>query len=159
MPRGISKLVSLQELSVFVVGKQDRVEHCASISELEHLKLVGELEIKGLENVTSPVDAKAANLIEKNLRNLKLEWNVLSAEEGTDSTVLPVEEIETVLENLQPHQKLENLEIGGYGGGKFPSWMMNRIGSCLPNLLQIELADMPDAAHFRSWGNFLFLKN
>ncbi|OAY76173.1 Disease resistance protein TAO1 [Ananas comosus] len=54
MPRGIGKLVSLQELSVFVVGKQDRVEHCASISELEHLKLVGTLRIKGLENVTSP---------------------------------------------------------------------------------------------------------
>nr|CAD1828956.1 unnamed protein product [Ananas comosus var. bracteatus] len=88
MPRGIDKLVSLQELSVFVVGKHDHVEHCASISELEHLKLVGELEIKGLENVTSPVDAKAANLIEKNLRSLKLEWNVLSVEEGMD-TILP----------------------------------------------------------------------
>ncbi|OAY76188.1 Disease resistance protein TAO1 [Ananas comosus] len=72
MPRGIGKLVSLQKLPVFVVGKQDRVEHCASISELEHLKLVDELWIKGLENVTSPVDAKAANLIEKNLRSLKL---------------------------------------------------------------------------------------
>ncbi|OAY76178.1 Disease resistance protein TAO1 [Ananas comosus] len=94
MPRGIGKLVSLQKLSVFVVGKQDCIEHCASISELEHLKLVGELEINGLENVTSPVDAKAANLIEKNLRSLKLEWNVLSAEEGMD-TVLPAEEIDT----------------------------------------------------------------
>ncbi|OAY76181.1 putative disease resistance protein RPP1 [Ananas comosus] len=68
MPRGIGKLVSLRELSLFVIGKQDCVEHCASISELKHLKLVGKLEIKGLENVTSPVDTKAANLIEKNLR-------------------------------------------------------------------------------------------
>nr|CAD1841085.1 unnamed protein product [Ananas comosus var. bracteatus] len=159
MPRGIGKLVGLQELSVFVIGKQDRVERCASISELEHLKLVGELWIKGLENVTSPVDAKAANLIEKNLRSLKLEWNVLSAEEGMDSTVLPAEEIETVLENLQPHQKLENLEIEGFGGRKFPSWMMNRIGSCLPNLVKSNLRICPDAAHFRSWGNFLFLNN
>ncbi|OAY83165.1 putative disease resistance RPP13-like protein 1 [Ananas comosus] len=134
MPRGIGKLVSLQELSVFVVGKQDCVEHCASISELEHFKLVGQLWIKGLENVTSPVYAKAANLIDKNLRNLKLEWNVLSAEEGMDS-VLPAEGMDTVLENLQPHQKLSKLEIEGYGGGKFPSWMMDRIGSCLPNLI------------------------
>ncbi|OAY83014.1 Disease resistance protein TAO1, partial [Ananas comosus] len=70
MPRGIGKLVSLQRLPLFVVGKQDRVEHCAGISELEHLKLVGELEIKGLENVTSPADAKAANLVEKKLQNL-----------------------------------------------------------------------------------------
>ncbi|XP_020085966.1 disease resistance protein RGA2-like [Ananas comosus] len=158
MPRGISKLVSLQELSVFVVGKQDRVEHCASISELEHLKLVGELEIKGLENVTSPVDAKAANLIEKNLRSLKLEWNVLSAEEGMDSTVLPVEEMETVLENLQPHIKLENLEIGGYGGGKFPSWMMNRIGSCLPNLVGIRVENMPGCSSLPPLGQLPFLK-
>ncbi|OAY65319.1 Disease resistance protein TAO1 [Ananas comosus] len=89
MPRGISKLVSLQELSVFVVGKQDRVEHCASISELEHLKLVGKLEIKGLENVTSPVDAKAANLIEKNLRSLKLKWNILKCPQLRPEPCLP----------------------------------------------------------------------
>ncbi|XP_020086775.1 putative disease resistance protein RGA1 [Ananas comosus] len=158
MPRGIGKLVSLQKLPLFVVGKQDRVEHCASISELEHLKLVGWLEIKGLENVTSPVDAKAANLIEKKLRSLKLEWNVLSAEEGTDSTVLPAEEIETVLENLQPHQKLEKLEIQGYGGGKFPSWMMNRISSCLPNLVEIRLAGMPGCSALPPLGQLPFLK-
>nr|CAD1828924.1 unnamed protein product [Ananas comosus var. bracteatus] len=158
MPRGIGKLLSLQELSVFVVGKQDRVEHCASISELEHLKLVGGLEIKGLENITSPVDAKAANLIEKKLRSLKLDWNVLSAEEGTDSTVLPAEEIETVLENLQPHQKLEELNIRGYGGGKFPSWMMNRIGSCLPNLVQIQLVNMSRCCSLPPLGQLPFLK-
>nr|CAD1828939.1 unnamed protein product [Ananas comosus var. bracteatus] len=158
MPRGIGKLLSLQELSVFVVGKQDRVEHCASISELEHLKLVGELEIKGLENVTSPVDAKAANLIEKNLRSLKLEWNVLSAEEGMD-TVLPAEEIDTVLENLQPHQKLENLEIEGYGGRKFPSWMMNRIGSYLPNLVKIRLENVPGCSSLPPLGQLPFVED
>nr|CAD1828958.1 unnamed protein product [Ananas comosus var. bracteatus] len=157
MPRGIGKLVSLQELSVFVVGKQDRVEHCATISELGHLKLVGELRIKGLENVTSPVDAKAANLIEKNLRSLKLEWNVLSAEEGMDS-VLPAEEMDTVLENLQPHQKLSKLEIEGYGGGKFPSWMMNRIGSCLPNLVEIKLDNIPVCSSLPPLGQLPFLK-
>ncbi|OAY76183.1 putative disease resistance protein RGA1 [Ananas comosus] len=159
MPRGIGKLVSLQELSVFVICRQDCIEHCASISELEHLKLVGKLEINGLENVTSPVDAKAANLIEKNLRSLKLEWNVLSAEEGTDSTVLPAEEMETVLENLQPHQKLENLVIEGYGGGKFPSWMMNRIGSCLPNLVQIQLVNMPRCSSLPPLGQLPFLED
>ncbi|XP_020081578.1 putative disease resistance protein RGA1 isoform X2 [Ananas comosus] len=158
MPRGIGKLVSLRELSFFVVGKQDRVEHCASISELEHLKLVGQLWIKGLENVTSPVDAKAANLIEKNLRSLKLEWNVLSAEEGMDSIVLSAEEIETVLENLQPHQKLENLEIQGYGNGKFPSWMMNRIGSSLPNLVEIKLDNIPVCSSLPPLGQLPFLK-
>ncbi|XP_020086776.1 disease resistance protein RGA2-like [Ananas comosus] len=158
MPRGIGKLVSLQKLPVFVVGKQDRVEHCASISELEHLKLVDELWIKGLENVTSPVDAKAANLIEKNLRSLKLVWNVLSAEEGTDSTVQPAEEMETVLENLQPHQKLEKLEIQGYGGGKFPSWMMNRIGSCLPNLVEIKLDNIPVCSSLPPLGQLPFLE-
>nr|CAD1828926.1 unnamed protein product [Ananas comosus var. bracteatus] len=157
MPRRIGKLVSLTELSVFVVGKQDRIEHCASISELEHLKLVGKLEIKGLENVTSPVDAKAANLIEKKLQSLKLEWNVLSAEEGMD-TVLLAEEIDTVLENLQPHQKLESLTIEGYGGGKFPGWMMNRIGSCLPNLVEIKLADIPGCSSLPPLGQLPFLK-
>ncbi|XP_020087400.1 putative disease resistance protein RGA3 [Ananas comosus] len=157
MPRGIGKLVSLRELSLFVIGKQDCVEHCASISELKHLKLVGKLEIKGLENVTSPVDTKAANLIEKNLRYLKLQWNILSAEEGMD-TVLPAEEIDTVLENLRPHQKLENLKIEGYAGGKFPSWMMNRIGPCLPNLVQIELMNMPRCSSLPSLGQLPFLK-
>nr|CAD1828952.1 unnamed protein product [Ananas comosus var. bracteatus] len=147
-----------EEITLFVVGKQDRVEHCASISELEHLKLVDELWIKGLENVTSPVDAKAANLIEKNLRSLKLDWNVLSAEEGTDSTVLPAEEIETVLENLQPHQKLSKLEIEGYGGGKFPSWMMNRIGSCLPNLVEIKLDNIPVCSSLAPLGQLPFLE-
>nr|CAD1828953.1 unnamed protein product [Ananas comosus var. bracteatus] len=157
MPRGIGKLVSLQKLPVFVVGKQDHVEYCASISELENLKLVGELWIKGLENVTSPVDAKAANLIEKDLQSLKLEWNVLSAEESMNS-VLPVEEIDTVLENLQPHQKLEKLEIEGYGSGKFPSWMMNRIGSCLPNLVQIVLENMPGCSSLPPLGKLPCLK-
>ncbi|XP_020087398.1 disease resistance protein RGA2-like isoform X2 [Ananas comosus] len=157
MPRGIGKVVSLQELSVFVIGKQDRVEHCASISELAHLKLVGKLEINGLGNVTSPVDAKAANLIEKNLRSLKLVWNVLSGEEGMD-TVLPAEEIDTVLENLQPHQKLENLKLEGYARGKFPSWMMNRIGSCLPNLVEIQLANIPRCSSLPPLGQLPFLK-
>nr|CAD1834383.1 unnamed protein product [Ananas comosus var. bracteatus] len=151
MPRGIGKLVSLQRLPLFVVGKQDRVEHCAGISELEHLKLVGELEIKGLENVTSPADAKAANLVEKKLQNLKLEWNDVS---GNDD----MEEMDAVLENLQPHQNLVNLVIEGYAGGKFPSWMMNRIDSCLPNLVEIELVYMPRCSSLPPLGQLPFLE-
>ncbi|OAY76174.1 putative disease resistance protein RGA1 [Ananas comosus] len=136
---GSAELLSLQRLSLFVVGKQDCVEHCASISELEHLKLVGQLRIKGCK-----FDREEPAVFEVGMERFNI--------------VLSAEEIETVLENLQPHQKLEELEIQGYGGGKFPSWMVNRIGSRLPNLVEIKLDNIPVCSSLPPLGQLPFLK-
>ncbi|RVW93459.1 putative disease resistance protein RGA4 [Vitis vinifera] len=50
------------------------------------------------------------------------------------------EDVESVLEGLQPHRNLKKLCIEGYGGIRFPSWMMNGgLSSMLPNLTTVNL--------------------
>lgn len=106
---------SLQTLPVYIVSKAA----ASDISELQRLDLHGELMIKNLENLSGEICAKNANLKGKrHIRFLKLIWDQVE-EMGTR------ENVERIVESLQPNSDLSKLHIEGYIGANFPSWLMN----------------------------------
>lgn len=115
MPLGISKLTCLQKLSKIVLGKRDGLR----ITELRDLSdLRGTLAIVGLQNLMSGQDARDANLLFKQgLDDLSMIWvkeSYGSRNEGHEYKVLDL---------LEPHTNVRKLEIMGYGGTTFPSWV------------------------------------
>ncbi|XP_058185342.1 putative disease resistance protein RGA3 [Rhododendron vialii] len=128
MPPKLGQLTSLRRLSFFIVGQAEGYR----ISELKELNLAGKLVIKKLDNVRSPVDAESANLKRKlDLVSLHLHWTWSHQKEEN----LP-NDVEGVLESLQPHSNLKKLSISYYRGSKFPNWMMC---SVLKNLVELSL--------------------
>ncbi|CAL4989358.1 unnamed protein product [Urochloa decumbens] len=115
MPSEFGQLTSLQTLTCFVVGTGSG---CSNVRELRQLdQLGGPLELRQLKNVTE-ADAKAAALGNKNqLTELILQWtySLEEEEEDHDNT--------QVLEALKPHDGLKVLEIYGYRGGPYLTWI------------------------------------
>ncbi|XP_042485396.1 putative disease resistance protein RGA4 [Macadamia integrifolia] len=146
MPIGIGKLIHIQTLSMFIVGKKSG--YC--INELKGLNLRGELQIRDLENVKNSVDAKEANLMEK--RNLN--WLTLSWSPHNDQTHIQ-ENVDEVLEGLQPPISVKELEIERYQGMKFPSWMEDL---SLQNLVRVRLSDCKRCEHLPPLGHLPLLK-
>ncbi|KAJ6861499.1 disease resistance protein RGA4 [Populus alba x Populus x berolinensis] len=134
MPFGMGQLTCLRKLGLFIVGKEDG----RHLGELERLNnLAGELSITDLVNVKNLTDARSANLkLKTALLSLNLSWN----ENGGDpfTCVQSAESNEDVLDGLQPHSNLKKLRLIGYGGSKFPKWMMN-LNLMLPNLVEMKL--------------------
>ncbi|KAK9289122.1 hypothetical protein L1049_017595 [Liquidambar formosana] len=113
MPVGIGQLTCLQTLPYFYVGQ----EKGPRIGELGSLnKLSGELTIDNLRHVKDGEEARKAKLSDKqNIHTLNLIWGWQRESNNND---------EHVLEGLQPHPNLKSLSICGFGGDKFPSWIM-----------------------------------
>ncbi|KAI3968611.1 hypothetical protein MKW92_028141 [Papaver armeniacum] len=113
MPFEMGKLISLQTLGLFVVGKESGCG-ITELKDLQHLK--GELVIYRLEHVKNAKDAGSSNLILKHhLQSLDLCWvsRYPDTEEEEQAKLL-------VGEGLQPHPNLKRLTIYGYGGARFP---------------------------------------
>lgn len=174
MPAGIGKLIHLQTLPIFIVGKGIG----ESITELRSVNLRGELNIKCLENVGGPAEAKTANLKEKTyIQVLRLFWEdndggmkIQSARpthssgmntgrnfqssglwhgnHGGDAQSIDVEEI---LKCLEPHPNLGKLFIRGYPGVKFPQWV-------LPNLTVVVLINCKMCENLPTLGHLPYLK-
>ncbi|XP_058181254.1 putative disease resistance RPP13-like protein 1 [Rhododendron vialii] len=121
MPPKIGKLTGLQTLSNFIVGNGNE----SMITELGNLiHLRGTLSVSGLENVTDALDAKRANLKDKQgLDVLLMKWSNVSDNARNGSVE------SKVLDILEPHKKLKKLSIYGYGGLKFPTWVGNSLFS------------------------------
>ncbi|KAG5538876.1 hypothetical protein RHGRI_019425 [Rhododendron griersonianum] len=117
MPGKMGKMTSLQTLSNFIIGKGDG----SKISELGSLiHLRGTLCIPGLENVADALDARRANLKDKQgLDVLFLKWNI-SSDHSRDGNV----ELE-ILDMLEPHDNLKELTISVYHGRRIPTWVGN----------------------------------
>ncbi|PON63311.1 LRR domain containing protein, partial [Parasponia andersonii] len=128
LPRNMGRLTFLRTLSIFIVGSK----RGCHLEELQGLNLGGELEIKGLEKVRSPLDAKKANLTRKrDIKKLCLYW-------GTKESELQEHVVDQVLEALEPSPTLNIMEIKNYNGVCFPSWLSNGI---LENVVSITLSD------------------
>ncbi|KAK4605443.1 hypothetical protein RGQ29_013484 [Quercus rubra] len=142
MPEGMGQLTRLQSLSIFIVGKKNGYQ----ISELKGLHLRNELSIKELDNVRNFVEAKNANLIGKqSLHSLSLVWQ--------NKSQCPVpEQVEDVLDGLQPHSNLKVLCIHNYLGSKFPTWMQDLL------LQEISLSACGRCEHLPPLGKLPFLK-
>ncbi|KAJ8648698.1 hypothetical protein MRB53_001721 [Persea americana] len=95
--------------------------------------LQGPLCISKLDNVANVHEAKEANLRKKGkIHNLQLEWesdNVESRRGGIE---------EEVLKALQPPTELKEIEIKGYCGVTFPTWLGD---SSLSNLVSVNLSN------------------
>ncbi|EHA8591259.1 disease resistance protein RGA2-like [Cocos nucifera] len=151
LPAGIGQLSSLRTLTKYIVGN-DPGRH---IVELNNLNLGGLLELYNLRNVRDAADAKEANLSSKhNLRSLifcwdMIEWDAPDYYEGRDTyycpDVLPAKNAEEVLEALRPHGGVKLLAIWRYGGGRFPTWMMD--APLLQKLVEIHLGVCTGCEH------------
>lgn len=124
MPSGVGRLVSLVTMTLYVLGEND-LRGGADLGQLHELNdLRGVLLIRNLENVKEISEARAAGLQEKKLHHLGLSWSH------------KVDECDTVFESLQPNPQLQVLDLTGYGGSGFPSWMPN-----LHNLVKLLIND------------------
>ncbi|GFQ02641.1 putative disease resistance protein at3g14460 [Phtheirospermum japonicum] len=100
MPSEFGKLVDLQNLSAFIVGRN---KGCG-IGELKNMRFLrGSLCIKNLENVPNVTEAKEAMLDMKPfLDKLELEWNEPKSNDGE------------ILAGLRPHENLKELFSGTF---------------------------------------------
>nr|TKS10257.1 hypothetical protein D5086_0000085060 [Populus alba] len=164
MPAGMGQLICLRKLTLFIVGG----ENGRGISELEWLNnLGGELSIADLVNVKNLKDATSANLkLKIALLSLTLSWHGNGyylfdpmTFEGPQQRKSHIQvNSEEVLEGLPPHSNLKKLRICGYGGSRFPNWMMN-LNMTLPNLVKIALSACDHCEQLPPLGKLQFLKS
>uniref|UniRef100_A0ACD5VB46 Uncharacterized protein n=1 Tax=Avena sativa TaxID=4498 RepID=A0ACD5VB46_AVESA len=129
MPPNFGLLNNLHILTTFVVGTGDGL----GIEQLKDLQHLGNrLDLFNLSKVKSGENAKEANLHQKhNLKELLFSWDQ-EIDEDPKANACYVEE---VLECLEPHCNIENLEIHGYGGLEISQWMRKpEMFNCLRNL-------------------------
>nr|TKR90882.1 hypothetical protein D5086_0000229680 [Populus alba] len=149
VPAEVRFLTRLQTLPLFVVGPNHMVEELGCLKELR-----GALKICKLEQVRDREEAKKAKLRAKRMNKLVFEW---SDDEGNNSV-----NSEDVLEGLQPHPDIRSLEIEGYKGEDFSSWILQlnnltvlRLNGCsklrqlptlgcLPRLKILKMIGMPN---------------
>ncbi|KAF8682019.1 hypothetical protein HU200_045476 [Digitaria exilis] len=124
----IGRMKCLQRLPIFKVTR----EQTQSIVQLGYLlELQGSLQIRNLENINTPDEAKDAMLCKKGqLSVLQLMW-------APDRDEVNTNREENVLEALQPHENLKRLDIMGWSGVKSPIWLENE---WLSNLEHIFLS-------------------
>ncbi|GJZ45422.1 NB-ARC domains-containing protein [Tanacetum coccineum] len=116
MPLGIGELKSLQTLSKIIIGG----ENDFSINQLKDLnKLQGKISIKGLDNVLNTMQAREANLSQKRITALEVEWDDKS-NDGSREQIAGKE----VLDALRPYDdSLKKLVIMNFMGLEFPKWV------------------------------------
>ncbi|XP_061966486.1 putative disease resistance protein RGA4 [Populus nigra] len=134
MPRGIGKITSLQTLSCFMVAKK-RSPKSEMIGELDELRRLNELRgrleirVKGYEGGSCISEFEGAKLIDKQyLQSLTIWWD---PKLDSDSDI---DLYDKMMQSLQPNSSLQELRVEGYGGMRFPSWVLD-----LSSLVRIRL--------------------
>ncbi|XP_074565049.1 putative disease resistance protein RGA4 [Curcuma longa] len=127
LPKKLRNMQSLhlQSLSCFVAG--NKTGSC-SITELEDLKLHGEMQISFSENYRNYSCGGRKILKNKDFNELFLFFN------NSDTYDI------SMLDDLCPNMSLKKLKISNYGSQQFPTWL---IESQLPNLVELNLEKMP----------------
>jgi hypothetical protein len=141
MPRGIGKLTSLQTLSCFVVAKK-RSPKSEMIGGLDELRMLNELRgrleirVKGYEGGSCISEFEGAKLIDKEyLQSLTVRWD---PDLDSDSDI---DLYDKMLQSLQPNSSLQELGVKGYGGMRFPSWVLdlsNLVWICLESCRRLK---------------------
>ena len=155
LPKDMGELKFLQTLPFFIVG-QDKGHKIKELGRLNQLS--GKLDIKNLENVEDQEEAKSANLVEMTkINHLGFHWS-----DNSEREVNRHKE-EKVLEGLYPHQNLKSLTINGFGGKKFPSWMLSNCNakrglSLFKNLIKINLNQCKNCEKVPTLGHLPCLK-
>ncbi|XBI07520.1 hypothetical protein VPH35_135414 [Triticum aestivum] len=129
MPRKIGQLNNLHTLTTFIVDTRDG----CGIEELKDLRhLSNRLELYNLRKIKCAKHAKEANLHQKqNLSELLFSW-CLRRFDNLENEACNEEE---VLQSLEPHSKMQILELYGYGGLEIPRWMRDpQMFQCLRKL-------------------------
>ncbi|MQL95887.1 hypothetical protein Taro_028557 [Colocasia esculenta] len=129
-PVGIGKLSDLQTMPGFHVSPKHNHAKLGELKDMNNIR--GVFAISGLENLADVNEAKKACLDKKrNISSLRLEWDARAASSSID---------EEVLESLKPSVKLSNLQISGFKGPSYPSWLVDRSFSRLGNI-ELELCE------------------
>ncbi|KAK2440029.1 putative disease resistance RPP13 protein [Trifolium repens] len=128
MPVQICKLENLQTLSDFVVSSvQDVGLKIADMGKYTHLR--GSLCISELQNVTDPSHAFQANLDKKKqIDELALRWSDYPPSNSQIQS--------DVFGQLRPSTNLKSLNIYGYGGNNFPTWLGD---SSFGNMVHLDI--------------------
>ncbi|XP_026430907.1 putative disease resistance protein RGA4 [Papaver somniferum] len=136
MPIDTETLTCIETLESYMVrrnGEKTISYSSVSISGIEELANLNNLQVLKIVDLGNGIDAERAKLKEKiNLRHLCLKWGTFFElyHMGFDE--------EAVLEGLEPHPNLRELEIYGFKGKRFPKWMSS--SNCLPNLVKLNLS-------------------
>jgi len=120
----VGRLTSLQTLPYFYVKEEQGYE----LKQLKHLnKLKGALRIFGLDIVRTKEEALEAQLSRKErVTKLVLEFSSRYLRPRGRDTCNDPDVAAEVLEGLCPPKDLVKLEISGYNGSRYPSWMLSR---------------------------------
>ncbi|XP_044497255.1 putative disease resistance protein RGA4 [Mangifera indica] len=154
MPKGIEKLTCLRTLSEFIENSNssDGGKACSTLACLKDLKhLGGQLYIRGLGNVTNVSEVKRMQILskKKNLFYLKLHFDKDGERERKN------DDDELLLEALQPHPNLEELDVTGYRGSTFCSdWIMS-----LTRLRVLRLYSCKNCMHLSPLGKLPSLES
>ena len=159
--KDIGQWKCLRRLPNFFVSQNAdrRIEELGQLNQLR-----GQLNIVDLENVRDKEEARRANLAEKaKIDELGFFWGI-----STKRREVNYRNEEDVLEGLQPHQNLKSLSIYGFGGKKFPSWMLRSCDakdalSLFDNLIDINLNGCTECEEVPTLGclpclKFLYIK-
>nr|XP_007150946.1 hypothetical protein PHAVU_004G008000g [Phaseolus vulgaris]ESW22940.1 hypothetical protein PHAVU_004G008000g [Phaseolus vulgaris] len=122
MPMHFGELKNLQVLNPILVDRNSELI-TKQLGALGGLNLYGrKLSIKEVQNISNPLDALEANMKDRHLVDLELEWK-------SDHIADDPRKEKEVLQNLQPSNQLESLSITNYSGTKFPSWHCSSFAS------------------------------
>ncbi|CAN6304469.1 unnamed protein product [Urochloa humidicola] len=124
----IKSLSNLQQLDVFSVGSMP-IDNLRRMTQLR-----SKLHIRDLRQVDISEVSKGMLKGMQYLNALQLSWS------SCDGQTKEMSKNEELLECLQPHDNLRNLELMGYGGVKLPSWM-TKTSSSLSNVTSMYLID------------------
>ncbi|KAF2322476.1 hypothetical protein GH714_017239 [Hevea brasiliensis] len=146
MPPQMGNLVKLRTLTNFSLGKG-----CGSgimeLGKLQHIH--GELSIENLQNI-NPEHVWESKLRNKEqLKTLEFKWRGESKD---------AKHAEKTLEQLWPHEKVENIRIVGYDGTRFPYWVGSS-SSSLSNLVCLKLIECNNCSCLPPLGQLASLKD
>ncbi|CAM0951013.1 unnamed protein product [Alopecurus aequalis] len=161
LPDMIRKMAGLRFVltkdPTIVASLPQHVRCSVDIDEHWHIA-TDELVIPDLSGGSRGLDiAERVNLQNRSeLRLLKLEWMPTSQSAAGDVVEYTGEE--EVLEKLQPNHCLEHLELVGYAGSVFPTWMMSNMMILLPNLVSLHIFHLENCKNLPPLGDLRNLR-